>query len=416
MRPLISRAELRALVRPTNVTERNVRNVLIDGIGVGIVTGVGVFLPVFLARLGASSLLVGLITSLPALTGALFALPIGRFLERQRNIVAWYSGMRFWVLASYAVFGLLPFVLPLSVVPWTIIVIWALVTIPSTFVNVAFTIVMGEVAGPQRRYALMSMRWSSLGLATAVTVAVIGALLDLIPFPLNYQVVFIGSMAGGLLSFLFSRAITLPERTFVATQRRQESLFVALRQAPPAFMRYALSAFVFRSGVAMVIPLIPLYYVREAGLNDAWIGLISTVGNGVLLVAYAVWSVGAPRLGNHGVLLLSSLGMTLYPFGVALTETPWLLAILAGLATFCVAGNDLVNFDLVLSSIPPERQATYIGLFQTLQNLALFVMPLVATVLVDVVGIVPMLVMAGVLRLLGVVLFAWLKVGKPASA
>jgi hypothetical protein len=80
MRPLIARAEIRALLKPTTTTEHNVRNVLIDGIGVGIVTGVSVFLPIFLARLGASSLLVGLITSLPALAGALFALPIGRFL------------------------------------------------------------------------------------------------------------------------------------------------------------------------------------------------------------------------------------------------------------------------------------------------------------------------------------------------
>ncbi|WP_298815592.1 MFS transporter [Chloroflexus sp.] len=415
MRPLISRAELRALLRPTDATERNVRNVLIDGIGVGIVTGVSVFLPVFLARLGASSLLVGLITSLPALAGALFALPIGRFLERQRNIVAWYSGMRFWVLGSYAVFGILPFVVPLSVVPWMIIIIWALVTIPSTFVNVAFTIVMGAVAGPQRRYALMSMRWSSLGLATAVTVAVIGVALELFPFPLNYQIVFIGSMAGGLLSFGFSRAIVLPERAPSTTQRSSGSLVVALRQAPPVFRRYALSAFVFRSGVAMAIPLLPLYYVREAGLNDAWIGLISTVGNGVLLVAYAVWSMAVGRLGNSGVLLASSVGMALYPFGVAATETPWLLALLAGVVNFCVAGNDLVNFDLVLSTIPPERQATYVGLFQTLQNLALFVMPLVATALADLIGLAPVLLIAGSIRLLGTLLYAWLRIGVQGS-
>ncbi len=414
MRPLFPRDEVRALMRPTTVAERNVRNVLIDGIGVGIVTGVSVFLPVFLARLGASSLLVGLITSLPALAGALFALPIGRWLEQQRNIVVWYSGMRFWVLVSYAIFGLLPFVLPLAAVPWTIIAIWALVTIPSTVVNVAFTMVMGAVAGPQRRYALMSMRWSSLGLVTALTVALIGAVLDQIVFPLNYQVVFIGSVIGGLLSFFFSRAITLPEREPPAT-RRNLSLLDALRQAPPPFLRYAVSAFVFRSGVAMAIPLLPLYYVRVAGLPDSWIGAISMAGNGVLLVAYSIWSASAPRLGNYGVLLASSLGMALYPFGVAATTSPWMLALLAGFVSFCVAGNDLVNFDLVLGTIPPDRQATYIGLFQTLQNLALFLMPLVATILADTIGIAVTLLVAGCLRLIAVGMFAWLRIGAPAQ-
>jgi hypothetical protein len=205
MQSIFTRAGARALLRPRTVAERNVRAVLVDGIGVGIATGVGSFLPVFLARLGASSLLVGLLTSLPALTGALLAVPIGRFLERQRNIVPWYSGMRVWVLWSYALFGLLPFVLPLGAVPWAVIAIWALVTVPSTFVNVAFTVVMGGVAGPQHRFALMSLRWSSLGAVTAITVAIVGQLLELRPFPGNYQLVFVGSFVGGLLSYLFSR-------------------------------------------------------------------------------------------------------------------------------------------------------------------------------------------------------------------
>jgi MFS family permease len=168
---------------------------------------------------------------------------------------------------------------------------------------------------------------------------------------------------------------------------------------------------VFRSGIATAIPLIPLYYVREAGLNDAWIGLISMIGNSVLLIAYAVWSAGVPRLGNRGVLLASSFGMALYPFGLAATDMPLILAVLAGIANFCVAGNDLVNFDLVLSTIPAERQATYIGVFQTLQNLALFVMPLIATLLADHIGITATLLVAGLIRLLGVALFAWLRIG-----
>src|SRR5262245_13548323 len=86
--------------RPGSVTERNVRNVLIDGIGVGLVQGVATFLSVFLVRLGATPFLVGLLTSMPALTGMILALPVGRMLERQRNIVPWYSRARVWVLGS----------------------------------------------------------------------------------------------------------------------------------------------------------------------------------------------------------------------------------------------------------------------------------------------------------------------------
>src|SRR5262245_47757165 len=103
--------------RPASVAERNVRNVLIDGIGVGLVQGVATFLSVFLVRLGATPFLVGLLTSMPALTGMILAVPVGRMLERQRNIVPWYSRARVWVLGSYALTGLVPFFFPLELAP-----------------------------------------------------------------------------------------------------------------------------------------------------------------------------------------------------------------------------------------------------------------------------------------------------------
>jgi hypothetical protein len=85
---------VRWLFHPANTQQRNVRNVLIDGIGVGLVTGVATFLSVFLVRLGASPFMISLLTSMPALTGMILAIPVGRLLERQRNIVPWYSRAR----------------------------------------------------------------------------------------------------------------------------------------------------------------------------------------------------------------------------------------------------------------------------------------------------------------------------------
>ena len=174
-------------------TQRNQRSVIIDGIGVGIVTGIATFLAVFLARLGASPLLVGLLTSMPAFTGLLLAIPVGRMLERQTNIVPWYSRARVWVQATYAFTGLLPFFLPLEYIPVAIIVLWAIATIPQTIVNITFTVVMGAVAGPQRRQQLMSWRWSTLGAASAISVAGAGWFLEQFVFPHNYQIVFIAS-------------------------------------------------------------------------------------------------------------------------------------------------------------------------------------------------------------------------------
>jgi hypothetical protein len=71
----------------TPVERQNYLNVQIDAIGIGLASAAAPFLPVFLARLGASHFQVGLLTAMPAITGFLLAIIIGRFLQRCRNIV-----------------------------------------------------------------------------------------------------------------------------------------------------------------------------------------------------------------------------------------------------------------------------------------------------------------------------------------
>ena len=56
-----------------------------------------------------------------------------------------------------------------------------------------------------------------------------------------------------------------------------------------------MSQFVFRCGMTLALPLFPLYWVRELHASDSWIGIINTVNNGVLLVAYFLWSAVSRR-------------------------------------------------------------------------------------------------------------------------
>ncbi len=77
---------------PYEIRKRNFRNVQIDAIGVALSTAAAPFLPVFLTRMGASNLQVGLLTAMPGVTGLVLALVIGRFLQTRRNIVPWFSG------------------------------------------------------------------------------------------------------------------------------------------------------------------------------------------------------------------------------------------------------------------------------------------------------------------------------------
>ena len=407
---------IKGLAHEDVVMIRNQRSVIIDGIGVGIVGGIATFLAVFLARLGASPLLVGLLTSMPAFTGLLLAIPVGRMLERQTDIVPWYSRARVWVQATYALTGLLPFFLPIGYIPTAVIVLWAIATIPQTIVNITFTVVMGAAAGPQRRQQLMSWRWSTLGAATAISVAGAGWLLEQYSFPINYQIVFLVSFLGGMLSFFFSSRISID--TTPSSQAHKTGLRALLTESVgmlrevPAFSRYITATFVFNCGIWMAMPLFPLYWVRVVEASDFEIGLVNTLNSGVLLIAYFVWARVSAKRGNLPVLFASTIALSLYPLLTGMTESIVLITILAGLAGFIGSGKDLVFFDLALETMPRDRVPSFVALQQLTGYVATLAMPLVGTFLVTQFDYHIALYVAGGLRLAGVVLLYVLKIGR----
>src|SRR4030067_2339053 len=120
---------------PIEIQKRNKRYVQIDAIGVGTASAASPFLPVFLTRLGATPVQVGLLTSMPGFTGLILALWVGRFLQRRRNIVPWFSLSRLLVISAYALTGLAPFFVPPNILIDVVFVIRAMATLPQTMVG-----------------------------------------------------------------------------------------------------------------------------------------------------------------------------------------------------------------------------------------------------------------------------------------
>ncbi|HEX2980604.1 MAG TPA: hypothetical protein VHO48_10115, partial [Anaerolineaceae bacterium] len=201
------------------VEKRNFINVQIDAVGVGLASASAPFLPVFLTLLGASNFQVGLLTSMPAITGFLLAIPMGRFLQNQLRVVPWFSASRLLVVACYALTGLAVFILPPGLQVAGILAVWAMATLPQTMVSICFSVVMNAVAGPKRRFDLMSRRWSILGFTTAITAVLIGQVLDRVSFPNNFQIVFMALSIGGLISYRFSSHIDIPQNNMAERKR-----------------------------------------------------------------------------------------------------------------------------------------------------------------------------------------------------
>lgn len=394
------------------VQRSNFIKVQIDGIAIGLANAASPFLPVFLTRLNASNFQVGLLTSMPALTGLLLAIPIGRFLQTRPQIVPWYSRARLAVVSAFAATGLAALLVPEKQLVTTVLLIWALVTIPQTIVAVAFSVVMNAVAGPTRRYELMSRRWSVLGLTTAITVAVVGQVLVWLDFPFNYSAVFIGLSLAGLASYYFSSRIDLPEATVppqVPSHSWREGLrnYSHLVKGQPDFIRFSIQRFVYLTGTMLAVPIFPLYYVREVKASDAAIGAISTAQTAVLLIGYFLWTQRSRMRGSRFVLLRTTLAVAIYPALVSITDQVWLIALLAGVAGIFQAGIDLVFFDELMKTVPAEYSATFVSLAQSLQYFSSVFAPLIGTLLANYIGLSGALLVSAAIRLLGFGMFAF---------
>jgi len=397
------------------IRKRNFRYVQIDAVGVGLASAAGPFLPVLLARLNASSFQVGLLTTMPAVTGLVLALAAGRFLQTRPNVVPWFSLARLIVLSCYALTGLILFMPREFTVP-AILLVWAAATLPQTVVAVGFSVVMNAVAGPKGRYSLMSRRWFTLGLTGVLTTAAIDALLKRwTSFPNNYQAIFLGLSLGGLISYYFSSHIRLPDTTPPAqileaghqSIRQGAGTYMRLLHSQPAFLSFVSKRLVYLFGVAFAAPLFPLYFVHVIEASDDWIAKINMAFTIGAMLGYVVWTKLSRKRGSRLVLLATTLGMSLYPVLVASTGRVEIIRAYALLAGVFQAGLDLVFFDELMKTVPEEYSATFVALAQSMGYLSTIFAPMIATVLGDQIGLAGALAVSAAIRLIGFALFAW---------
>jgi hypothetical protein len=400
------------LPRPQPSTEiHNYRMMRGDSIAMGIIASASPFLPVFIVRLGGSAFEVSLLTAIPAVSGFLLAIPVGQFLQGKPRIVPWYSGSRMVAHLSYAVAAVVVLVAPPPVVVPALLVVWAIAAVPSTMGMVAFPIVMDGAARPRGRFEIMGRRWAIMGLTTAITVALIGQLLDRLPFPANYQIIFVGFSIAGLISYWFSHQFRVPDHP---PQRHEaaDHRFGRLREmvrtvrAQPAFLHYSLRQLVYVVSTRFAAPLIPLYYVREVGAPDAWIGIIATGQSLALLVGYQLWRRLSVVYGGVLVLLTTLFVSALYPAALSLADELVVVAGLTALAAVFTAGVDLALFDELMKRIPRPHGVTFTSIDTALVNGASILAPLFGAALAITLGIGPALQVASLIGMSAVILFA----------
>ncbi|MCX7670413.1 MAG: MFS transporter [Anaerolineae bacterium] len=400
------------------IEDRNYRNLMLSGAWFGPVDG-GIFnfLPVFMARLGASPSLISLLTSGPSLLGIITYLPGGAYVERQPDLIRTLVRAVFVSRLFYLIIALTPLFVPHDVLPVLLVALWILSSLPSAIHIPAFAAMMQRAIPAQRRARFNGTRWGLMSLISGTTIALFGFLLDRTAFPLGYQIVFLVSFGASLLNmYYFGRVQLLPEERSAdrdhsgATRPAEQAVapsspIVHLRNflrsftAHPPFVRFNLASFSFRLALMMPAGLFSIYWVRALNANDSWIGLRGTAGYAALVLGYWLWGRVATRIGHRNVLLLCGAAGAFYPILTALAPSvEWLLPA-AALWGLTISGVDIGLFDMMLLSSPAGRLPSFAAMANMLSNIALAIGPLLGAGLAGAIGIREALLVVGGLQL-----------------
>ena len=395
------------------VEGRNLHNLYTETAWFGLLSGVaGTFVSVFALRLGATTDQVGWLIALPALVNVVWLIPAAQIIERQRRRLPLILLTGFLQRLGYLVMALMPFFVLAGRVE-ALIVLNTLITLPAAVINTAITSLIPDLTSSEGRGQVVSVRWLILSVVATVAALGGGKLLDLMPVPLNYQVLLGVGAVLSLFGLRYLRRIRVPDAVLVprAVRPRQRYSWQRLRQSLAGvrshrdFARFTLAVFVFYWGLYLPAALWSVLRVRDLGASDTWIGVIAVVVSVSTIGGYLTWGKVGARRGDRWTLIVTAFGLTVYVLVTALVPTiAWMIptSILGGLSW---SGCNLALFNIMLGVCPAERRPTYVALYTALLNVTAFAAPLLGATLSDWAGIRIALVVAGGVRLVGALLF-----------
>lgn len=363
------------------------------------------FVTVYAARLGASTLQLGIITGGPAILNLLLSLPGARWLEGRSLTRATFLtsvGQRLGFAALIAL-------------PWlfgrpgdqiaAVIAIAIVIAAPGTLLAIAFFSMFAEVVPPQYRAEVVARRNALMSVAIMVTVLASGWLLDRVSSPANYQIVFgIGAVGAAMSSYHIWRIRPLspashpPAPVQAAPTRPGQMLRLDLLRTAfgPLFAAYLC----FYIAQNLNVPINPLFWINDLHIKDWQIGL----GNALFYAAMTLSSLALPRLtarvGLRRLLVGSAFCFCVYPFVLGLAQNATLFFAASILSGFVwgIANGCLLNY--LMERVPAHDRPAHMAWHNVALNLGITLGALSGAVVAGWIGNRYGLLLTGCLRVL----------------
>jgi MFS family permease len=388
----------------------------------GILTGSAInFLNIYAARLGATGIQIGLLGAMPAIVSLFLSLPAGSWLQKRPvgKAVFWTAVLS---RLGYFLWIPLPWLFGNQGQIWALTVITLVMGIPMCGLSVGFNALFAAAVPVEWRASVVGIRNVVQSITFIASSLGTGYLLDHLPFPTGYQVIFVvGSLSAAMSTFhlYFIRphitpiASTNPDQGSVLEQKQVRNRFFKLGSLRldiwrTPYRKILLVLFGFHLSQYIVFPLFSLYTVNVMHLTDANIGLGTALFYLTVLLGSTQLSRLEHKVGHHKLTGWGVVGMCIYPLAMSISHSPlhyYLLSITGGFAWAMVAGA-YANY--LLEKIPDNDRPSHLAWYNIILNGAVLLGSLAGPLLAGFIGIGVALFAFGLLRLLaGFAILKW---------
>lgn len=375
------------------------------------------FIQFYAIRMGATPIELGWLTSLPAIV-----------LFMATGMSVWWrkhypnSIKAVWLPSiGYRFIFLLPAFAPMFPEEWRptwIVVSAVLPALPQGISNVIFLPMMRECVDADHLTPLFTRRAFAMNLTITLGAIIFGFLLEIVPYPLNYQIMFVSAFIFSIISqWHLGKLHPLQNKMEMPVSKQTtdpksppSSLIEIIRN--PHFQSVALITLVSHIAFFSIFAVIPLRLERDFGAAEGFMALFGIVE--LLSGAIATIFVGkyAKKVGNRNMIAYGLFGSAIG--GLTLAIAPTLFITLLGAA---ITGASWTCVTICVLGFFAERTGTndiYSSmLFHQMIFLAIAIGPLLGSSLANsgvptvtvLMGGAMLRVLAGIITLLGMSIF-----------
>ncbi|HVO44187.1 MAG TPA: MFS transporter, partial [Aggregatilineales bacterium] len=275
--------------------------------------------------------------------------------------------------------------------------------LPLSFFGPGWTALLGELVPEGRRAFVVSRRSIIWAIGIAIVSWLAGVWLDHVPFPLNYQWMYVFGVAFSILNqFVLSKLIIFdrePSSTPIADKAE------AKVQLSAPMRRLLLNMAVYQFGLTLPGQLFTIFFINSLNATDGWLGISNAAAQLGVVVGYFLWERIFRRWSFNKGLRRATLLTWVFPVGIVLFPTMPAVALFNFIVNTIHPAVDLSTFNLLLNLCSAEERQTYVSWWTMTVNASLFIAPLVGVWVSNQYGIPAVLLLSGLFRVVGGIMF-----------